>query len=547
MSAIAGGRRTVLVLVAVAVVSLAAGLGLSQVLVSPGKAAADAAPPEAGPITVPVERRVISNEVILRGDVGYEDPVGLRVETADLGNTAVVTGQVPEVGVTLDAASVALEIVGRPVIVLPGELPTYRSLRAGVSGPDVAQLKQALTSLGIDVGDAGSATYDARTAAAVRALYQRVGYEPPTAGEELQTAVTTAREAVRTAQDALGAAQRELSTASAGPLQSVLVGLDSAVAVAQATLAEAQAACAAATPEEPCSQSAVVAAQGQLDEAVAARSEAGARPDVSAQSASVRSAQQALTAAREQLATAEAATLTPLPASEVVFVPSLPRRVDSVEVRRGGTVTGEFMRVSGATVQVTATASRADADLLTVGAAGVAVLDDLEIPVTVASVGPTGTAGGEQAAGSGDGDGTGDGAAGAGDGGSGDGAGGSGDGATSGGDRRTVVFTLGALTPEQLATIQGANLRIRVPVSSTQGDVLAVPLAALTAGPAGESRVEVADTKGASHLVTVTTGLAADGFVEIAGSEEPLEEGTLVVVGVSEERPDDEPTEAEDA
>ena len=31
---------------------------------------------------------------------------------------------------------------GRPVIVLPGDLPVYRTLRVGVSGPDVIQLNR---------------------------------------------------------------------------------------------------------------------------------------------------------------------------------------------------------------------------------------------------------------------------------------------------------------------------------------------------------------------------------------------------------------------
>ena len=78
-------------------------------------------------------------------------------------------------------------------------------------------------------------------------------------------------------------------------------------------------------------------------------------------------------------------------------------------------------------------------------------------------------------------------------------------------------------------------MRVRVPVSSTQGEVLAVPLAALTAGPGGESRVELAGADGkASSLVTVTTGLAADGYVEISKAERPLVAGDLVVVGVAD-------------
>src|SRR5699024_7989052 len=152
---------TIVAMAVVAVVCLGAGLLLSRLIVSPGKAAADAAPPTAGPITVPVENRVIANELVIRGDVGYDDPVALRIETGDLGGPAVVTGQVPQVGSEIGPASVVLEIVGRPVIVLPGELPTYRSLRAGVSGPDVLQLKAALGALGIGAGDPASDAYDA--------------------------------------------------------------------------------------------------------------------------------------------------------------------------------------------------------------------------------------------------------------------------------------------------------------------------------------------------------------------------------------------------
>src|SRR5665647_3948758 len=95
----------------------------------------------------------------MRGDAIYEDPAEVMIETGDIGGPAVVTGQVPEVGANLDAGAVILEVAGRPVILLPGELPVYRTLRAGVSGPDVIQLKEALTALGIDPGSAGSVSY----------------------------------------------------------------------------------------------------------------------------------------------------------------------------------------------------------------------------------------------------------------------------------------------------------------------------------------------------------------------------------------------------
>jgi len=92
-----------------------------------------------------------------------------------------------------------------------------------------------------------------------------------------------------------------------------------------------------------------------------------------------------------------------------------------------------------------------------------------------------------------------------------------------------VLLTPAELTAEQLAAVQGNNVRVSVPVSSTAGKVLAVPLAALTAGAGGESRVEVSTGEGTkTRLVEVVTGLAADGYVEVTGD---ISEGDLVVVG----------------
>lgn len=505
------GRRTVIVMAAVAVVCLGAGFGLSQLIVSPGEAASRAAAPTAGPISVPVESRVIGNTVTLRGDIGYDDPSSVRVETGDIGGPAIVTGQVPEVGATLDAASVALELTGRPVIILPGDLPTYRTLRSGVSGPDVAQLKQALRTLGLDGGDPADDEYDAATAAGVRALYQRVGYDPPTVGEDLLAAVGVARDGVTAAQAALTSAQAALTQAQAGPwTQADKVAADGEVSVAQAQLTEAQAC--AADPVAPCPQSQVVQTQAALDGAVARRAQMDSAPDTRAEREQVDAARTALSEAQQALAEAEAETITPLPASEVVFLSSLPRRVDQVAVQRGGTVSGDVMTVSGATIQVIASASQADADLLSVGTVGTIDADGEELEVTVAEIVDPATAAAEAPPG-----------------------------AESTGDRWRVVFTLPELSVEQSWSLQGRNVRIRIPVSSTEGEVLAVPLAALTAGPGGESRVELLDGT-TTRLVTVTTGLAADGFVEIVSSAEPLEVGDLVVVGVAatEEATDEE-------
>ncbi|HEY0215725.1 MAG TPA: hypothetical protein VGC57_04980 [Cellulomonas sp.] len=527
------GNRAIVVLAVVAVVGLVAGLVLSRFVINPADAAARTAAPQAGPITVPVESRELSNDVTIRGDVAYDDAVDLRVETADLGERAVVTGQVPEVGATLDAGSVALEIAGRPVIVLPGDLPTYRTLRSGVSGPDVVQLKAALAALGIATGDPASDTYDTATAAGVRALYQRVGYPAPTPTDDEQSAVEAGEQAVRSAQAEVTSAGGALSSAANGAtLQSKVLQADAAVRqaerardVARAALADRDTSCApggdpgmlSCTGAERLElQSSIDDAQDAVDIATAERTEVGAAPDTSAERASLTSAQQMLADAKEQLAKAQEATTTVLPASEVVFLQTVPRRVDAVDVRRGATVEGSVMSVSGATLQVVASASRADAELLTVGDTGTISLDGTDLPVTVTAIDAAGASGTTDGSTGSDGSGSGD------DPGSGSGSG-----------RYTVTFQPGDLTPEQVAALQGSNVRVSVPVSSTGGAVLAVPLAALTAGPGGESRVEVLGDDDESELVEVTTGLAAGGYVEVTGVGRVLTEGELVVVGVS--------------
>lgn len=525
------GNRTILVLAAVAVVALVAGLGLSRLVVNPADAAARTRPPEAGPITVPVERRTLSNDVTMRGDATSDNAVDLRVETADLGERAVVTGRVPEVGATLDAGSVALEIAGRPTIVLPSQLPAYRTLRAGVSGPDVAQLKAALGALGIAAGNPASDTYDAATAAGVVALYQRAGYPAPTAGTDAADALRSAEEGMRTAQADVLSAENALARASRGATTpSQIAEADARVRAAARARDTAQVAaddlnnrCAdPVNPPEDCSasartgaQKAVEDAQDQIGVAAAQRAELDARTDTSLEQGTLNAARQTLTEAKSTLTKAREATLTPLPASEIVYVETLPRRVDNVKVRRGGTVEGPVMSVSGAKLEVTATASAANADLLKVGSVGSIPLDDAELPVTVTKI--------EKASGAKDGSGA------------------SGDakaaapadakGGTSG--RYTITLSPGELTDAQITALRGSNVRVTMPVSSTGGDVLAVPLAALTAGPGGESRVEVKDDDGTTRLVKVTTGLAAGGYVEITGSEPGIAEGAMVVVGQS--------------
>ena len=501
------GHRMAIIIAGVSVLSLAAGMGLTRLITDPGQAALDAAPPQAGAITVPVELRELSNQVVLRGDVEPAGAVDVSLQPADTLDVQIVTGQVPQVGDEIAAGDVLVEVSGRPVLALPGVLPAYRSLRAGMQGPDVVQLREALYSLGINTGSVTNDVYDAALAAGVQELFNRAGYTPPAIDQVAQNAVDMAQAEVTAAAQAVADAQNMVNTAGAGASASTVANAnnmvndaarhrDAAISSRDAVLTGCQG------PDYAlydCSDAGIIAlhnavasAEEQLYLAVITRDEMLAAPDVSAEVTMLYSAidrhQEAVTA----LAQAQAEALTPLPVNEIIFLSYLPRRVDQVMVERGNLVgTASIMSVSAANLEVTSSASAADAALLEVGSVGLITIEGEQVEVTITELLPP----------------------------------------EAGAQRWSLVLVPQALTEAQVNFLRGNNVPIVFPLESTGGEVMAVPLAALTAGPGGETRVEVMDAEGVIHLVNVTLGLPSGGFVEIASSETPLNVGDLVVVG----------------
>lgn len=464
------GSRLVALIAGVAVLSLLAGVVLMQFIVSPAELAARAAPPKAGPVTAPIEERKIENTVVSRGEVTYADAVDAQIDAAGLSERAVVTGQVPQPGKILKAGDIALEIAGRPVIVLAGELPAYRSMSIGQRGPDVLQLKQALTALGLSAGDTSNNVFEGDTSNAIGALYERLGYPAPVVPDSAQGA-TDAESGVRNAELALTQAQ---------------------VALSQANEAKSK--------------------------------------DVRSEQAAVDSAAAELEKAREALVKAQEAAMPTMPSAEVLFLSSLPRRVDEVRVKRGDVLQGTAMTVSGATLTVTGTVAKQDAELLSKGLpATFAPAGGAELKATVTRIDKPGTKT----------EGSGQGGSASADAGSGD-SGGSGGGETPKlSDRYTVFLDPGNLTAEQIEQLRGTNVRLKIPVASTKGEVLSVPIAALSTGSGGENRVELLisskqngkDRTDETATVTVKAGLAADGYVEISSSDPRIKAGAKVVVG----------------
>jgi hypothetical protein len=475
----------------VAVVALVAGLIVGRFVVSPADAAANATAPAAGLVTVPVGFGPLSNDVTIRADVGYADPVTVQIDTAGLPGPAVVTGQVPSVGTQFSALSVALELAGRPVIVLPGDLPSYRTLRYGVAGPDVVQYKWAMRTVGLDAGDPASNVFDEQAANAVASLYAQVGYAAPAIDDAAAAALRSAQTTVSTAEQGVVTAQTAFDKARMGASDVEKREADNAVASAQRALDQAR----AQTPEDGAK---IGDLQDALELAQLKRQQLDTTPDTSGARAELDAARTRLDEANSDLTRARQAALPALPAGEVLYLTSLPRRVDSVEARRGVEIKGAAMVVSGATVALSGSASEVDARLLKVGDKATADLPDGSThAATVTALTP-----GKQPS-----------------------------------DRWTVALAPDPLTPAQVTALQGQNVRVAIPVGATQGDVLNVPLAALSAGPGGEERVEVVDgdprdgDRAATRLVTVETGLAADGAVEVKPVEGSLSPGDLVVVG----------------
>jgi multidrug efflux pump subunit AcrA (membrane-fusion protein) len=85
---------------------------------------------------------------------------------------------------------------------------------------------------------------------------------------------------------------------------------------------------------------------------------------------------------------------------------------------------------------------------------------------------------------------------------------------------------------EASTPLQGFSLRMTIPIESSAGEVLTVPVSAVSLAADGKSRVQVQDNE-ALRYVNVEPGLAANGFVEVRPLEGQLDPGQLVVVGNS--------------
>lgn len=154
----------------------------SAVLLAAGRvksrdqAVADADAPARAVLTAPVEDRVLRVTTVFRGQIVAEDQFDVHAAPLD-GRDPVVSSPPFATGDFVPEGSSVVEVAGRPVLLLFGDIPAYRDLAVGDSGPDVTELEEALQRLGRAVGSTDG-VFDDELAPAVAQTWRAAGYDP---------------------------------------------------------------------------------------------------------------------------------------------------------------------------------------------------------------------------------------------------------------------------------------------------------------------------------------------------------------------------------
>lgn len=171
-----GGTRAVALLLLTATALVGTGIALGVYFESPEEAALRI-PPTVVTITDQLRSEVLENSITFRGAFVPASRAALQLASSLEGR--VVTAVLLQPQSDLQFGKAMIEVEGRPVIVLSGELPTWRDFHPGMTpGPDVKQLQTALADLGFYNGRVNG-EFTTQTLAASRSLYRAAGYRSP--------------------------------------------------------------------------------------------------------------------------------------------------------------------------------------------------------------------------------------------------------------------------------------------------------------------------------------------------------------------------------
>ena len=575
------GNRIVVLTSVLATISVAALIAWAagSRIESPADAAARTAPPAPSAILVPVEQRVLGANVVTRGTARFGLPQPVSIAPSSLKLQASLITTLPTRNAQLEEGSVLMTASGRPVFIFQGEVPAYRDLTPSATGDDVRQLEQGLKRLGFDPGPVDG-IYDQQTSAAVARWYARKGWEPFGPTREQLTAIRTLErdwadaekvqvaamaallsmgpaidaakattefnnrtvavdlatkttelqrleqslrsEATLTVEDERAKAVYGNSAADADLAAQIgeraVIELDprqpeTARISANAKLEVARAAAhrtkvggqlaiqtaerAAQSVNDKIQQAAAAQSAASLAEkSVRLEGEKTVRAAMDAQRLAALDAKFAAERSRQLIGDLEIIRRkmgVQIPVDEIVFIPSLPVRVEEVKALVGGAAVGTVLTVTDNQLAIDSSLSLESAPLVKPGMPAAIDEQALGVKATgkVQLVAST-------------------------------------PGTRAGVDPLHVYLEIKVdPTPVRL---EGASVRVTIPIKSTQGAVTAVPNSAVSLAADGTSRVQV-KRKDALEYVVVTPGLSADGFIEVTAVAGKLQPGDLVVVG----------------
>jgi multidrug efflux pump subunit AcrA (membrane-fusion protein) len=551
--------------------ALAGGWLAGSRIESPADAAARTAPPSPSAILVPIEARVLSSNVVVRGTARFGLPQPISIAPSLLKPAPGLITVLPLRNDQVEEGGTLLAASGRPLLVLAGRIPAFRDLVPGTSGADVLQLEEGLARQGFEPGSVDG-RYDQRTGAAVARWYEARGWEPfgstPEQLAQLHTLEQDSGEAtkVKLAAEAAAAsaaltveaarataehdermAAAELAGRVADRVRLIARAEDGTPLAVEAERAKALHADTAARAEVAAmaAERALVVLDPRQTET--ARAAADAKLDLAHASAhrtelenelAIQVAERDAALAEEQLALAEAAVKSARLAGELSVRAALDaKKVAELDARlaaeRADRLAADLalarsrlgvqvpvdeivfipalpVRVEEVTALV---GNPASGPVLSVTDNQLAI--DSALPLDSAPLVKLGmkVAIDEQAL----------------------------------GIAATGIVALLADTPGTNGVdgyhlylevrvdptptpLQGFSVRLTIPIQSTEGSVTVVPISALSLAADGTSRVQV-EKDGAFEYVVVRPGLSADGFVEVTPVGGELAAGQLVVVG----------------
>jgi peptidoglycan hydrolase-like protein with peptidoglycan-binding domain len=469
-------------------------------IVSPAEAAARTAPPTPSPILVPIEKKVLSSQIITRGTARFGTPQPIALAPSPLKtNVAGLLTTIPRPNTQFTEGDAICTASGRPVLLLQGATPAYRDIVPGSSGADVKQLEDGLQRLGFDPGPADG-NYDAQTSAAVAKWYKAKGYEPfgPT-NEQLAN--------LRLLETAFGDATKN-KIAAATSASTAALGVKAARTKAEHTYKMASADIATKISDRAlialdprALQTARSAADANLDMARSSVRTAELEGEVTYRAAQdaqkVADFEAKLTAERAERAAADLERAKQklgiqVPLDEIVFIPKLPVRVEQVSGVVGQPASGPIIAVTDNQIVIDSSLPLDVAPMIKPG---------MEVEIDEPSLGFKAKGKVEYVA-------------------------------ESPGTRGVdgYHFYYAVRVGESPTPLQGFSLRLTMPIKSTEGAVTTVPMSALSLSADGKSRIQVQRGNNLEYVL-VEPGLAADGFVEVKPINGKLDAGQLVVVG----------------